>query len=134
MLGRGVETAVAVRAVRKVGRQCGAIEREKQTRRATEAARFLPGVVYRDAELVRAERSTQFRIAGRTHAHEVKPVLLEEIGSDKPLENDSRCFDSDARVSNHLAYGNHIAGVHPSEHRLEPCPGVRIGCGPHAPQ
>jgi hypothetical protein len=108
--------------------------KQKQTGHATEAARFLPGVVYRDAELVRAERSTQVRIAGRTHAHEVKPVLLEEIGSDKPLENDSRCLDSDACVSNHLAYGNHIAGVHPSEHRLEPCPGVLIGGGPHAPQ
>ena len=59
-------------------------------------------------------------------------MLLEEIGTDKPLENDSRCLDSDSCVSNHLGYGNHIAGVHPSEHRLEPYPDFRIGCCAHA--
>ena len=74
----------------------------------------------------------QFRTAERTHANEVRPMLLKEIGTDQPLEDDGGCLDSDSCVSNHLAYGDDIARVHRSEHRLKPCPDVPIGCGAHA--
>lgn len=89
-------------------------------------------IVNRGVDLPSPDRSMQFSIAERTHANEVRPMLLKEIGTDKPLEDDSRCLDSDSCVSNHLAYGDDIARVHSSEHCLEPCPDVRIGCCAHA--
>ncbi len=55
-----------------------------------DAVLSLPVVVNRGVDLLGTDGSTQFGIAERTHANEVMPMLLEEIGADQPVEDDCR--------------------------------------------
>ncbi len=66
------------------------------------------------------------------HAKELIPVLLEQIGTNERFKDEFRRLSANPCFVDDRAHGGHVTSPHRIEHRLEPCPFLRIGCWAHA--